>query len=115
MDQECQSRPLTYSRGVTELVFLTSQNLSQHAAHDLSRTRLGKIGHNVNRLGGGERSNAFPDLQDEVLAKSIVDVVSILDRNECIDGLASELISYANDSCLGYRLVFDECSLDLGS
>jgi hypothetical protein len=97
------------------LVFLTSQNLAQDTAHDLTRASLGKIGNHVNGLGCSERTDALPYLHNQVLAKSVVGLITGLDGNKGSDCLASELIGHTDNSSLGDGVVLDQSGLDLSS
>lgn len=103
----------TYSSDVAKLVFLTSQNLAQNTAHDLTRASLGKIGNHVNSLGCSERTDALPYLHNQVLAKSIVGLVAVLDGNKGGDCLTSELIGHTNDSSFSDGVVLNQGGLDL--
>lgn len=53
-------------------------------------------------------------MQDKILAKSVVDLIAILDRNKGIDSLAGELIRNTDDGCFSYCMVLNEGSLNLG-
>lgn len=105
-------RASTYSAGVSKLVLLASQDLAQDTAHDLAGTCLGKIWHNVYRLGCSERSDTLPDLQDEILAKLVVDLVAILDRDKGVDSLTSKFIGHTDDGGFSDCGVLNEGSLD---
>ena len=104
----------THSRHVTKLILLASQDLPQDAAHNLATASLGQVGHDVDRLGRGKRSDALAHLQDKLLAERIRGLGSVLEGHEGIDSLARELIGNTNDGSLGDRVVLDQGRLDLG-
>lgn len=106
---------IAYSRGIAKLVFLTGENLAENTAHDFAAAGLGQIVDDEDSLGGGERADAAADLHDELLAESIVDLVTVLDGNEGVHGLAGELIVDANNSSLGNSGMLNESSLNFGS
>jgi len=97
------------------LVFLASQNLAQDTAHDLSRAGLRKIGDHMNGLGCSERTNALSYLHDQVLAKSIVGLVAVLDGDKGGDCLTGELVGHTDNSGFSDSVVLDQGSLDLSS
>jgi hypothetical protein len=105
----------TYSSDVTKLVFLTSQNLAQDTAHDLTRAGLGKIRNDVNGFGCSEWADALPYLHDQVLAKSVVGLVAVLDGDKGCDCLASKLIGHTDDSSFSDGVVLNQSGLDLSS
>ena len=105
----------TYRSDITKLILLASNDLPQNAAHDLARASLGKITDDVDGLGGSEGTDAAADLEDELLAESVVDLGALLDGNEGVDGLAGELVGNTDDSSLGDRVVLNQSSLNLGS
>lgn len=104
----------TYSAGVTKLILLAGENLSQDTAHNLAGARLGQVRDDKDGLGGGKGADAFADLHDELLAQGVVDLVALLDGDECVDGLAGELVVDADDGSLGDGGVLDEGGLNLG-
>jgi hypothetical protein len=53
-------------------------------------------------------------LQNELLAEGICGVVTILDGDEGVDGLASQLVSNTNDSRFSNGVVLNQSSLNLG-
>ena len=67
----------------------------------------------MDHLGCRERSDALPDLQDEILAEGVGNVVAVLDGNEGVDGLAGELVGDTNDGGLGDGVMLDQSSFDL--
>lgn len=107
-------REATYRSDIAKLVLLAGENLPQNAAHDLARASLGKIRHDVDSLGSGEWANAAADLQDQVLAQGIRRFITILEGDEGIDSLASELVGHANHGRLSNRMVLKQGSLNLG-
>jgi hypothetical protein len=54
---------------VTQLISLSRRDLAHNAAHDLTRSGLGKVGNDYNFLWGCERPDDLPDLKDELLSK----------------------------------------------
>lgn len=52
-------------------------------------------------------------MQDKLLAESICRLVSVLDGDEGVDGLAGQLVRNTNDSRLGNGVVLDQSSLNL--
>ena len=88
-------------RRITQLILLTRQNLPENSPHSLAGSRLGQVGDGEDGLGGRERTDGFPDLEDEVLLELLVDLVAVLDRDEGVDGLAGEFVGCADNSCLG--------------
>jgi hypothetical protein len=105
----------TYCRDIAELVLLACQNLSQNAAHDLTTSRLGEISNDVDGLGGSKGADALSDLQDKLLAESVCSLVSVLDGNEGVDGLAGQLVRNTNDGRLSNGVVLNKSSLNLSS
>ena len=69
----------------------------------------------MNGLGCSERTDALPYLHDQVLAKSVIGLVAVLDGNKGSNCLTSELISHTNDSGFSDSVVLDQGSLDLSS
>lgn len=53
-------------------------------------------------------------MHDEFLAKSIVDLVAILDSDKGVNSLASEFIGNADDSGFSNGVVLDEGGFDFG-
>lgn len=104
----------TYRGDVSKLILLTGQNLSQDTAHDLSTSSLGHVGNDVHGLGSSEGTDALADLDDELLAQSLRGLDALLEGNEGVDSLASELISDTDDSSLSHGVVLEKGSLDLG-
>jgi hypothetical protein len=103
----------TYRGDVAELVFLASQNLPKNAPHNLTAASLGEIGHDIHGLGGSKGPDAPADLQDEFFPERIRSLVTILDGNKSIDGLAGEFVRHANYSSLGDGMVLNQGSLNL--
>jgi hypothetical protein len=97
------------------LVFLTSKNLSQDTTHDLSTSSFGQIRDDENCLGSREGTDALSDLENEILSQLIVDLITVLDGNEGVNGLAGELIRDTNHSRFSDGVVLDQRSLNLGS
>lgn len=52
-------------------------------------------------------------MQDKLLAESVCRLVSVLDGDEGVDGLAGQLVGNTNDSRLGNGVVLNQSSLDL--
>jgi hypothetical protein len=52
-------------------------------------------------------------LQDKLLAESVCRLVSVLDGDEGVDGLAGQLVGNTNDSRLGNGVVLNQSSLNL--
>ena len=50
---------------ISQLILLSSQNLSQNTPHNLARSSLGQVIHNDDTLGSCERANCFTDLEDQ--------------------------------------------------
>lgn len=103
----------TYSRGITKLILLTSQNLPQNTAHNLTRSSLGQVVDSEDSLGSGEWTNGLADLHDEVLLDGVVVLVALLEGNEGIDGLTGELVVDTDDSGFGDRTVLEQRSFYL--
>lgn len=95
---------VAYRSDVAQLVFLSRQDLPQNAAHDLPRPSLGQIRYNEDGLGSRERPNRLAHLQYQVLLRLVRAVVAVLQRDERIDRLASELVIHADHGCLGYGI-----------
>lgn len=69
----------------------------------------------MNSLGSGKRTNALADLHDELLAQSIGDLVTLLDRDKGVDSLSRKLVRNTDDSSLANSGMLNESSLDFGS
>lgn len=52
-------------------------------------------------------------MKDKLLAESVCRLVTVLDGNEGIDGLAGQLVGDTNDSGLGNGVVLNQSSLNL--
>jgi hypothetical protein len=105
----------TYSRSITKLVFLTRQNLSQNSTHDLPASSLRQVGNDEDSLWCCKRTNALSDLQNEVLLQLVIDLVSILDCHECVDGLSSQFIVNTDDCGFCNCMMLDQGCFDFGS
>jgi hypothetical protein len=103
----------THSRDITKLVFFASKNLSQDTAHNLATASLGQIVDDVDCLGRRKRANALANLQDKLLAQVIRHLISFLDRDKRIDGLASQFVIDTNNGRLANGVVLNESSLNL--
>lgn len=103
----------TYSRGVTELILLAGQDLSQDTAHDLTRSSLGQVIDREDGLRSCEGTDGLADLHDEVLLDRVAVLVTLLERHEGVDGLTGELVVDTYDSSLGDCIVLEERSLYL--
>lgn len=103
---------ISYRGNVAQLIFLTSQNLSQDTAHDLAASCLGQIWYNVHCLGSSKWANAPTHLHDELFAQCLAGGMALLESHKGIHSLASELIGHANDSSLGNNVMFDEGGLN---
>jgi len=53
-------------------------------------------------------------LENEILAKLIVELVSVLDGDEGVDGLAGQLVVDADDGCFGDCVVLNQGGFDFG-
>lgn len=104
----------TYSGDISQRVLLAGQNLPQDSTHDLSTAGLGEVRDDDDGLWCCEWANALAHLKDEVLLQLVGDLVTVLDRDEGVDGLAGEFISDANNGGLGDSSVLNESGLDLG-
>lgn len=104
---------MAYRGDITQLVLLTSQNLAQDAAHDLARSCLGQIGNDMYGLGSSEGADTPADLQDEVLTKTVICRVAVLEGNEGVNTLAGKLVGNADDSGFGNGGMLEKCCLDL--
>ena len=84
---------------------------------NLARPRLRQVRHNVDLLRRRERTDDLANLDDELLhqARLICGVVRELglQRDEGVDGLASELVGRADDGGLRDALVQEQRGLDL--
>ena len=69
----------------------------------------------MNSLGCSERTDALSYLHNQVLAKSVVGLVTVLDGNKGGDCLASELVGHTDDSGFSDSVMLDQGSLNLGS
>ena len=114
LDDLFNHRRIGEGRDISELVFLTSQNLSQDTSHDLATASLGKIWNSKDRLWCGERSDTLADLENEILAQLVRELVAVLDRDECVDRLTGELVADTDDCGFGDCVVLDERGFDLG-
>ena len=113
--REIVKRVKTYSSGITKLILLAGKNLSQDAAHNLATAGLGKIRHDEDNLGRRKGTDALTHLEDELLAEGIRRLSVALERDESVDGLASELIGNTNDGSLSDGTVRQKSGLDLSS
>lgn len=104
----------TYSSDISQRVLLARQNLPQDPTHNLSTTGLGQIGDDDDGLWCREWANALANLQDEILLQLVVDLVSVFDGDESVDGLAGEVVSNADNGGFGDSGVLDERGFDLG-
>jgi hypothetical protein len=104
----------TYSSDISQRVLLAGQNLPQDPTHNLSTTGLGQVGDDDDSLRRGKWTNALANLEDEVLLQLVVDLISVLDGDESVDSLASEVVSNANDGGFGDSGVLDQSGFDLG-
>lgn len=91
----------SYSRGVTQAILLTAENLAQNAAHNLTTAGLREIVDHKHSLGGSEGTNRLPDLHNQILAHLVGGLVAILQGNEGIDGLAGQLVGDTNNGGFG--------------
>jgi len=53
------------STRISQLILLSSQNLSQNTPHNLARSSLGQVLHNDDTLGSSKRANCLTDLEDQ--------------------------------------------------
>jgi len=104
----------TYCRSITKLVLLTRKDLSQNPTHDLATARLRKIRDNEDGFWRSEWTNALSNLQNEIFAELVIDLISIFNGNERVNCLASELVVDADNGCFRDCVVLNECCFDLG-
>ena len=104
----------SYSRSITELVLLARKNLSQDSAHNLTTSGFRQVGDDEDRLWCRKWTNALPDLENEVLLQLVIDLVSVLDGHECIDGLPGQFIIDTDDCGFCDRVVLNQGCFDFG-
>jgi hypothetical protein len=111
---------------ITQLIFLSSQNLSQYTSHDLSRSRLWQIFHDNDTFRGGKGTNSFTNLENEFFSELRSSLDIIFERYKRIDSytlevmrregtLSSKFILSSDDGCFSDTLVHDQCSFDFCS
>lgn len=106
---------LLESGGISKRVLLTSKNLAEDSSHDLSRSSLWKILNDEDSLWSSEWTNLLADLEDEILAGLWGVLGYILEGDESVNGLSSELIGDTDDSGLSDVWMGEESGLDLSS
>lgn len=88
-------------RGITQAVFLSTENLPQDTSHDLTTPGLWQVIDNKDGLGCSERTDRFSDLHDQLFADLIGGLVVVFECDEGVDGLAGEFVVDADDGAFG--------------